>query len=128
MTNNKASQRAIEHDKLHAKRIYIKLNKENDKDILDHLENVPNKQGYIKRLIRKDMEDMKEKMNKKYDLNLIKVGIASSCDYFRDTSLQELVDKKIIAEDTAIKILTENDLHERRVDAFGDTVYNKVFY
>lgn len=56
MTNNKASQRAIEHDKLHAKRIYLKLNKDNDADIIAHLENQDNKQGYIKALIRADMK------------------------------------------------------------------------
>lgn len=128
MAKNQASQRAIEHDKLHAKRIYIKLNKDNDADILAHLETVPNKQGYIKQLIRKDIKIMKEKLNKKYDLNLIEIGIASSCDYFKDTSLKELVDRKFISEDTAIKILSTHDLHEHRVDAFGDTIYNKVYY
>lgn len=71
---------------------------------------------------------MKEKLNKKYDLILVNIGIASSCDSFKDTSLQELIDRKFIAEDTAIKILKENDLHEHRVDAFGNTVYNKVYY
>ena len=125
MAKNQASQRAIEHDKLHAKRIYLKLNKDNDKDILEWLDNQSNKQGYIKQIIRKDME---EKMNKKYDLNLIKIGIASSCDYFKDTSLKELVDRKFISEDTAIKILSTHDLHEHRLDAFGDTIYNKVYY
>lgn len=55
MAKNQASQRAIEHDKLHAKRIYLKLNKDNDADILDWLEQQPNKQGYIKELIREDM-------------------------------------------------------------------------
>ena len=56
MAKNKESERAIEHDKLHAKRVYIKLNKDNDADILDWLEQQPNKQGYIKQLIRKDMK------------------------------------------------------------------------
>lgn len=56
MAKNQASQRAIEHDKLHAKRIYLKLNKDNDADILDWLEQQPNKQGYIKELIREDIK------------------------------------------------------------------------
>lgn len=51
------SQRAIEHDKIHAQRVYIKLNKENDKDILDHLKKQTNKQGYIKDLIRNDIKN-----------------------------------------------------------------------
>ena len=33
----------------------LKLNKENDADIIKHLESLPNMQGYIKDLIRKDM-------------------------------------------------------------------------
>lgn len=56
MAKNQASQRAIEHDKLHAKRIYLKLNKDNDADILAHLEKQGNKQGYIKELIREDIK------------------------------------------------------------------------
>lgn len=56
MAKNQASQRAIEHDKLHAKRIYLKLNKDNDADILDWLEQQPNKQGYIKELIRENIK------------------------------------------------------------------------
>lgn len=56
MAKNQASQRAIEHDKLHAKRIYLKLNKDNDADILAHLEKQDNKQGYIKELIREDIK------------------------------------------------------------------------
>ena len=36
--------------------VYLKLNKETDKDILDKLDSVDNKQGYIKELIRKDLQ------------------------------------------------------------------------
>ena len=36
--------------------IYLKLNKKTDEDILCWLDRQPNKQGYIKELIRKDME------------------------------------------------------------------------
>lgn len=35
--------------------IYLKLNKVNDKDILERLKTQTNKQGYIKDLIRTDM-------------------------------------------------------------------------
>lgn len=34
--------------------IYIKLHKEHDKKIIEQLQEQPNKQGYIKRLILKD--------------------------------------------------------------------------
>ena len=36
--------------------VFLKLNKESDKDILDKLDSVDNKQGYIKELIRKDLQ------------------------------------------------------------------------
>ena len=42
------------YDAANTQRIYIKLNKRYDKDILDHLEG-KNKQGYIKNLIRRDI-------------------------------------------------------------------------
>ena len=35
--------------------LYLKLNKKTDDDILCWLDHQPNKQGYIKELIRKDM-------------------------------------------------------------------------
>ena len=50
------SQNSIKYDKENTKRVFIKLNKNTDKDILDHLDSIQNKQGYIKELIRKDMK------------------------------------------------------------------------
>ena len=38
------------------KRFAIELNLKNDYKIIKKLEEVPNKQGYIKKLIRKDLE------------------------------------------------------------------------
>lgn len=35
--------------------VYMKLNRDNDADILEHLEKIENVQGYIKELIRADM-------------------------------------------------------------------------
>ena len=43
------------YDKGNTKQIILKLNLKTDKDILDLLQRVENKQGYIKQLIRKDM-------------------------------------------------------------------------
>lgn len=37
------------------KGIYLKLNKEDDEDVIDRLEKQENKQGYIKGLIRDDI-------------------------------------------------------------------------
>ena len=50
------SKNSIKYDKENTKRVFIKLNKNTDKDILDYLESVQNKQGYIKDIIRKDMK------------------------------------------------------------------------
>ena len=43
------------YDAKTAARISLKLNKGTDADILERLEQVPSKQGYIKRLIRADI-------------------------------------------------------------------------
>ena len=53
---NNQSKNSIKYDRENTKRVFIKLNKNTDKDILDHLDSIPNKQGYIKELIRKDMK------------------------------------------------------------------------
>jgi hypothetical protein len=44
------------YDRTHTTRIFIKLNNATDADILARLETVGNKQGYIKTLIRADIE------------------------------------------------------------------------
>ncbi|MCI5862545.1 MAG: hypothetical protein SOR59_06195 [Lachnospiraceae bacterium] len=57
---NKRSEALIKaQDKYEQKRmcINIRLNKETDLDIIEKLNNVGNKQGYIKELIRKDIEN-----------------------------------------------------------------------
>lgn len=45
-----------QYDKNNTVQVRLKLNKKWDKDILKKLEEVGNKQGYIKKLIRKDLE------------------------------------------------------------------------
>lgn len=44
------------YDKDNTVQIRLKLNKKKDIDILEKLDSVGNKQGYIKRLIRADIE------------------------------------------------------------------------
>lgn len=44
------------YDDAHTKQVHLKLNTTTDADILDKLASVGNKQGYIKALIRKDIE------------------------------------------------------------------------
>lgn len=46
----------VEWDKANTKQIKMKLNLKTDADILEKLESVPNKQGYIKELIRADIK------------------------------------------------------------------------
>lgn len=51
-----AKRRAIQkYDTKNTKQIHLKLNLNTDADILEQLERVDNVQGYIKDLIRKDM-------------------------------------------------------------------------
>lgn len=49
---NRAQQK---YDATHTVRVQMKLNTTHDADILAQLECVPNKQGYIKQLIREDI-------------------------------------------------------------------------
>ena len=51
----KTSLNQAKYDKEHRERYYLKLHKENDKDIIGAID-INNKQGSIKRLIRKGIE------------------------------------------------------------------------
>lgn len=54
---NKAQIKAVnKFNKEKTKCIQIRLNKSTDADILEQLEKVPSKMGYIKQLIREDMK------------------------------------------------------------------------
>ena len=51
-----AQKRAVaRYDKENTQQVLLKLNKVTDADILDRLRSVRNKQGYIKKLIRQDI-------------------------------------------------------------------------
>jgi hypothetical protein len=50
-----STKRQIKYDAANTRRIYLKLNVGTDRDILEKLDSVPNRQGYIKSLIRKDI-------------------------------------------------------------------------
>ena len=47
---------SAKYDAKNTKQIHLKLNVKTDSDILKKLDQVGNKQGYIKELIRKDIE------------------------------------------------------------------------
>ena len=51
----KASINKAKYDSTHCTGVYLKLNLSTDKDILKKLSSVPNRQGYIKQLIREDI-------------------------------------------------------------------------
>jgi hypothetical protein len=57
MTSYKPQEK---YDKEHTTKLTMKLNKNTDKDILDKLNTVPSKQGYIKSLIRADIAEGKD--------------------------------------------------------------------
>lgn len=50
-----------EYDRKHCKFYFIKLNKRTDAQIIEKLESEPNKQGYIKGLIKEDMKNEAKK-------------------------------------------------------------------
>lgn len=58
MKASEAQLRAnAKYDKTNTKGLYIKLNLNNDSDIINYLDGKENVQGYIKSLIREDMEN-----------------------------------------------------------------------
>ena len=55
MTNKAQIKASNKYNKEKTISVQIRLNKVNDADIIKQLENVPSKMGYIKQLIRNDM-------------------------------------------------------------------------
>lgn len=55
MTTEAQKRAAAKYDAQNTKVVKMKLNKRTDADILRKLQEVDNKQGYIKNLIRKDI-------------------------------------------------------------------------
>ena len=56
MVTEAQARASAKYDAINTKKIMLKLNLKTDADILEQLEKVENKQGYIKDLIRKDMQ------------------------------------------------------------------------
>lgn len=56
-TSKEARNRAqARYNKANTTQMIVKFNHRTETDILEHLRKQPNKQGFIKRLIREDME------------------------------------------------------------------------
>lgn len=47
---------SYKYDKENTRQVHLKLNRRTDGDVLEKLDSVPSKQGYIKELIRADIE------------------------------------------------------------------------
>lgn len=56
MMSDAQKRASIKYDKDHTRQIKFKFNLETDSDVLDKLDSVDNKQGYIKALIRADIK------------------------------------------------------------------------
>lgn len=56
MTTEAQKRARIKYDRLNTTQVKMKLNNKTDADILGKLAAVPNKQGYIKELIRNDIQ------------------------------------------------------------------------
>lgn len=57
MTTEANKRASKKYDQMNTKMISVKINKRTDADIFKHLENIGNKQSYIKALIRKEMKE-----------------------------------------------------------------------
>ena len=57
MTSEAQKRASAKYDKTNTVQVILKLNKNTDGDILDKLRAVPNRQGYIKSLIREDLKN-----------------------------------------------------------------------
>lgn len=61
MTAKNAQVRAsMRYDAKNTVKFTVKLNRRTDRDLIERMESVSNKNGYIKELIRKDIEDGKD--------------------------------------------------------------------
>ena len=60
MASEAQKRASAKYDAGNTTRLYIKLNNRTDADILKHLDSMDNKQGYIKDLIRDDMQNAGE--------------------------------------------------------------------
>lgn len=57
MTTEAQKKAKRKYRKLNNKQLNVELNRKTDADILERLDQVENKQGYIKKLIREDIKE-----------------------------------------------------------------------
>ena len=63
MPSEAQKRAALKYRATHTVKITIELNKSTDADILEKLESVPNKAGYVKQLIQHDLKGVKKNEN-----------------------------------------------------------------
>lgn len=107
MTENRASQASAKYDAENTKRVYLKLNKGTDADIIGWLSLKANTQGYIKELIRKDMNGMKE-----YEVVTFAVNKDDDSEY-----------TQLVTKDINAAIKTARDFRDRYHDSVEIRVY-----
>lgn len=97
MTENRASKASAKYDAENTKRVYIKLNKGTDADIIGWLSLKRNTQGFIKEMIRRDME-----MNKK-EYTVVIIG---------STKNQDIETEQLVTSDIKKAIKEARDLRD----------------
>lgn len=135
---NKASERQARYDEKATRRFGFKLNLGTDSEIIDRLESTKNMQGYIKRLIRRDIE-MEQGLKRQYAIAKMSIKEINEAlekgdfDYkpvFKSSSPRAIIEKlrELNASDDEYSIdeytLNENDDY---VEGFGyDTPSNFI--
>ena len=66
MATNKSIIQA-RYDAKHCKMYTMKFNYESDKDVIERLDSVPNKQDYVRQLVRKDIRSVPVSDSKQKD-------------------------------------------------------------
>lgn len=61
MATNAQIRASNNYNKAHTKQFSFRLNKTTDADIIEHLDGIANKQGYVKSLIRDDIKSSRLK-------------------------------------------------------------------
>lgn len=133
------------YDKENTKQVILKLNLNNDADIIAKLENEKNKQGYIKELVRRDMKNTEKVLSvesikylllpvvKKYKIKSVSLfgsyarneaKPSSDVDILIDggnykglVEYMDMVDKMKSALGKEVDVVTQNSLDESRTKA-----------
>ena len=104
-----------EYDKNNTTRINLKLNNKTDADIIEKLGGVENVQGYIKAIIRTEMEGAKEM--KKFEKITSELYGAKKAGYIFDKSADREMNEQLIRKLTAER---GQRFVDKKLDAFYD--------